>query len=108
MLARRFTRTPLLTGVLAPIAGLVFFLWKAYDLGESCGYREGSALPNFPMGVAVPVLVGVPIVLTAARAFGEGRTRRRVVALALLSGVLAGAAVGAAELAFYLSRHCYA
>jgi hypothetical protein len=104
----RYLRAPRFAALLAPVAGLICFVWEARDLGESCGYREGSGLPSFPSRIAWVVLVCVPVLVTVGRALGERRTPRAVLALAALAAVLAGAAVGAAELAFFLSRHCYA
>jgi hypothetical protein len=105
---RRVLTAPRLAVLLAPAAGLVFALWEVHDLGGSCGYREGSHLPNFPVRVAFVLLVVLPALLTAGRAYSEGRGARGVLGLALCAAVLAGAAAGAADLWFFLSRHCYA
>jgi hypothetical protein len=104
----RCLRAPWLAALLAPIAGLTCFLWEVRDLGQSCGYREGSRMPNFPIRVAVVVLVSVPVLVTVARGLSERRNPRAVLALAAVAAVLAGAAVAAADFAFFLSRHCYA
>jgi hypothetical protein len=108
VLMERYLRAPGLAALLAPVSGLICFVWEARELGESCGYREGGGLPNFPSRIAWVVLVSVPVLVTVGRALGERRTPRAVLAQAALAAVLAGAAVGAAELAFFLSRHCYA
>jgi hypothetical protein len=105
---RRYFTAPWLAALFALAAGVLCFLWQVHDLAQSCGYREGDRQPNFPTKIALIVLVGVPVVLIVARATGEGRTVARVVGLAVLAAILAGAAFGAADLAFFLSRHCYA
>lgn len=104
---RRCLRAPWLAALLAPIAGLTSFLWEVRDLGESCGYREGSRMPNFPYRIALVVLVSLPVLVTVARGVSERRTPRAMLGLAALAAVLAGAAVTAADFAFFLSRHCY-
>jgi hypothetical protein len=105
---RRYFTAPWLAALLALTAGAIGFVWEVHDLGQSCGYREGGPMPNFPAKIALTVLVAVPVVLTVGRALGERRTVGSVVGLAVLAAILAGVAFGAADLAFFLSRHCYA
>jgi hypothetical protein len=93
---------------LAILAGITTFAWKAHDLGQSCGYREGGPQPNFPTSLALAVLVAVPVALTIVRALTERRVAVDVLRLAALAAILAAAAFGAADLAFFLSRKCYA
>jgi hypothetical protein len=105
---RRYFTAPWLAALLALAAGVSCFLWQVHDLGQSCGYREGDRQPNFPTKIALVVLVGVPVVLIVGRAISERRSAAGIMGLAVLAAILAGAAFGAADLAFFLSRHCYA
>jgi hypothetical protein len=105
---RRYFTAPWLAAVLAVAAGLIGFAWQVHDLGQSCGYAEGGPQPNFPTKIALIVLIAVPVVVTASRALGERRSVGAVVRLAVLAAILAGVGFAAAQLAFFLSRHCYA
>lgn len=105
---RRFASAPWLAVILAVVAGITTFAWKAHALGQSCGYREGGPQPNFPTSLALAVLVAVPAAVTIVRALSECRTAVGVLRLAALATILAAAAFGAADLAFFLSRDCYA
>lgn len=108
VLMRRFAAAPWLAAIFAVLAGISTFAWKAHDLGRSCGYSEGGRLPYFPTKLAFPVLVAVPVALTIIRALSERRAALDVLRLAALAAILAAAAFGAADLAFFLSRECYA
>lgn len=105
---RRFATAPWLAVILAVVAGISTFVWKAHDLGQSCGYREGGPQANFPTNLALAVLVAVPVALTIARALSEHRAAVDVLRVAALAAVFAATAFGVADLAFFLSRECYA
>jgi hypothetical protein len=105
---RRLVTAPRLAMGLAVVAGIIAFVWKAHDLGQSCGYREGGSQPNFPTTPALAALVAVPVAITIVRALGERRAALDLLKLAVLAAILAAAAFGAADLAFFLSRECYA
>ena len=107
-LAWRYVRREWLVVLLGLAAGFAWFAWEAHDLGSTCGYRNGTGLPSFPVKTALVVLIGVPALATAVGAATERRSVRATLGLVVGVVVLAGGAIAVAEAVFLVNRHCFA
>jgi len=102
----RVPRPVLLGFLLALSSAIAWFAWSAEVFGTSCGWT-GMPGPNGP-----GIVTFLACVLGSAAAVGvrAAHKQRRWIAILTL-GVLAGAttafAIGGAELAYAISRHCF-
>jgi hypothetical protein len=105
---RRVVFTLWLVLLLAAAAGVIAYAWEAGDLGQQCGYREGSGLhPTWPEKKAHILLVAAPAVLTAVSALVERRRALGVIGFVVLAAALAFVAVFGADIYFGAIHHCF-
>jgi hypothetical protein len=84
----RYLTAPAVATVLSLGVGVAWFLW--HSRVRLCGFHNLQGEADFPATTALVVLIAPVLALTA-----------------FLAGVMAGVAIGIAELAFAASRHCF-